>query len=312
MARPLKLLGRPQGARAMILPLSTTPDDIRRIVRLLKKKPDGITVGDVLDGIFDPRRVATYELLEIIVRNGQRLKLSSLGWELARKLEPEIQLFRFILNGVEPYRSVLVCAHRQHTHVLLTEEVAEHWLERYPRFFGSSDHKIINSMAVCFFHLCQAAALGYVSVEEEQVPIRLHFDDGELAEYIAAEPLSHLTEVSSVDLETGEKQQNVAPKDSPPGGPIKIPVSGSTNIQTIALKVLAQALVKEVEALSEPRDVSDARKLKISAEVCRFETELIRSALALTGGRQRRAAHLLGMSKTVLNAKVKRYNITSE
>ncbi len=44
-------------------------------------------------------------------------------------------------------------------------------------------------------------------------------------------------------------------------------------------------------------------------EVSRFEIELIRRALEITGGHQSRAAKLLGMNNTTLNSKIKVYNI---
>lgn len=44
-------------------------------------------------------------------------------------------------------------------------------------------------------------------------------------------------------------------------------------------------------------------------EVERFEVELIKRALAETGGQQRRAARLLGLKATTLNAKIKHYRI---
>jgi DNA-binding NtrC family response regulator len=40
-----------------------------------------------------------------------------------------------------------------------------------------------------------------------------------------------------------------------------------------------------------------------------FEAALIRNALVKTGGRQRRAARLLGVKVTTLNTKIKRHNI---
>jgi len=44
-------------------------------------------------------------------------------------------------------------------------------------------------------------------------------------------------------------------------------------------------------------------------EVRRFEIILIQRALRLTGGCQRRAATLLGLKPTTLNAKIKTYNL---
>lgn len=46
-------------------------------------------------------------------------------------------------------------------------------------------------------------------------------------------------------------------------------------------------------------------------EVKRFEVELIERALAAAGGHQRRAARLLGLKPTTLNAKIKHYGINS-
>jgi DNA-binding NtrC family response regulator len=73
------------------------------------------------------------------------------------------------------------------------------------------------------------------------------------------------------------------------------------------LKILALSLLREIayaENMEEPTETID-----LQAEVRRFETELIRSALIHTGGRQRQAARLLGTKVTTLNTKIKRYKI---
>jgi len=73
------------------------------------------------------------------------------------------------------------------------------------------------------------------------------------------------------------------------------------------LKILALSLLREIasaETMEEGNDTID-----LQAEVRRFETELIRSALIHTGGRQRQAARLLGTKVTTLNTKIKRYKI---
>lgn len=76
------------------------------------------------------------------------------------------------------------------------------------------------------------------------------------------------------------------------------------------LKELALALLKEVESLKEAQPPEGGRaNVNFSEEVRRFETELIRWALLRTGGHQRRAARLLNIKVTTLNAKIKRYGI---
>jgi DNA-binding NtrC family response regulator len=52
-----------------------------------------------------------------------------------------------------------------------------------------------------------------------------------------------------------------------------------------------------------------AQGISFYDEVSRFEIDLIRHALDLTGGHQSRAAKLLGMNNTTLNSKIKVYNI---
>jgi DNA-binding NtrC family response regulator len=77
-----------------------------------------------------------------------------------------------------------------------------------------------------------------------------------------------------------------------------------------SLKILAQSLLRQIEFLEEEAASAPTSDLDAQSEVRRFEAELIRSALIKTGGRQRRAARLLGMKVTTLNTKIRRYRIT--
>jgi DNA-binding NtrC family response regulator len=73
--------------------------------------------------------------------------------------------------------------------------------------------------------------------------------------------------------------------------------------------VLAVSLLKQIETI-EQRDEKDAIELNLHDQVQQFEAALIRSALERTGGRQRRAARLLGVKVTTLNTKIKRHQIS--
>ena len=46
-------------------------------------------------------------------KDDDRLKLTSLGWEMARNPDHERDVFRQILDSVVPYRSVLEWMHHQ-------------------------------------------------------------------------------------------------------------------------------------------------------------------------------------------------------
>jgi hypothetical protein len=77
-----------------------------------------------------------------------------------------------------------------------------------------------------------------------------------------------------------------------------------------ALKILAGSLLNRIESLEKEIVEGKTSPLDLREEVQRFEAGLIRNALIRTGGRQRRAARLLGMKVTTLNTKIKRYRIT--
>ena len=68
-------------------------------------------------------------------------------------------------------------------------------------------------------------------------------------------------------------------------------------------------LLDEVESLAISRPVDIKRGARFSDEVRQFEVSLIRTALGRTSGSQTRAAKLLGLKPTTLNAKIKRYGI---
>lgn len=94
--------------------------------------------------------------------------------------------------------------------------------------------------------------------------------------------------------------------------------SSVMNNRLEALKVLSQSLLREVEALksnakSESEIIEEVKdgKIDLEKEVQKYEVELIRCALVRTGGRQRRAAKLLNVKISTLNAKIKRYGIST-
>jgi DNA-binding NtrC family response regulator len=75
------------------------------------------------------------------------------------------------------------------------------------------------------------------------------------------------------------------------------------------LRELATTMLSEVEEIDRVRALDIENGINIHEEVQRFEAELIRRALKLTSGHQARAAHLLGIKKTTLHSKIKRYRL---
>ena len=75
------------------------------------------------------------------------------------------------------------------------------------------------------------------------------------------------------------------------------------------LKILALSLLREIASAENPGENNGNNSIDLQAEVRRFESELIRSALIQTSGCQRQAARLLGTKVSTLNTKIKRYKI---
>ena len=69
-------------------------------------------------------------------------------------------------------------------------------------------------------------------------------------------------------------------------------------------------LLQEVESLTIAAPTGLKSGARLDDEVRQFEMNLIRSALGRTAGSQTRAAKLLGLKLTTLNAKIKRYHIS--
>src|SRR5256885_2323771 len=76
------------------------------------------------------------------------------------------------------------------------------------------------------------------------------------------------------------------------------------------LQDIALSLLSEVESLRGAPAARGEGNLNLHDEVRRFESDLIRAALQKTNGSQVRAARLLSVKQTTLNAKIKRYKIS--
>lgn len=75
------------------------------------------------------------------------------------------------------------------------------------------------------------------------------------------------------------------------------------------LKSIARKLVAELEIIEERGTPKDLGAIDFYEEVKRFEADLIVQALTYSGGHQIRAARLLNINPSTLNAKIKQYGI---
>lgn len=76
-----------------------------------------------------------------------------------------------------------------------------------------------------------------------------------------------------------------------------------------SLREVTKALLDEVKSLNRLKTVEVKNGINFDEEIKQFEIQLIEHALEQTGGNQLKAARLLNLKHTTLNAKIKRYDI---
>ena len=75
------------------------------------------------------------------------------------------------------------------------------------------------------------------------------------------------------------------------------------------LRAMVRSLLTELESLRLPVELESEGGLNLDDELKWYEIGLIRAALDKADGSQTRAARMLGVKVTTLNAKIKRYQI---
>ena len=202
----------------MGLPVLTTAEDVRELVRYLKNKPTGATIGEakaaVKKQVLDPRKMTAYTLWGFVTKEGDRLKLTARGWDYARKPETESDVFRRAIDSVVPYKSVLEWAHHQKLDSVTSVDVAAHWHEHHSDVLGTDNEDTIKNNAVCFFHVSEAAGLGKLVMGHKGQPTRPSLDRTQLAKYVEAGPSSPPWVSGSSDV--GEEvRANSTPEEKP-------------------------------------------------------------------------------------------------
>ncbi len=174
------------------LPVLATANDVRELIQYLKKQPHGIDVSEIAQPIrkrvFFPPKIAAYEYWGLVSRVGERLTLTPFGWAFAQRLEPEAAAYRTLLDATPAYRAALHRLHTQGLSVITHEEVLACWRARMPNEFAAATPTDMRASVVCFFHVCQAAELGTMTLGKRGQPTRLRLLRPELKLYLEGPP----------------------------------------------------------------------------------------------------------------------------
>ena len=185
MKHSLQIVGRDE---PVSLPVMATTTDVREAIRFLKHHPEGITAVQAMDAfrkrIFDARKVSAYEFWRIITRSGDRLKLTSLGWELAQFLTPEAQVYRTVLRSIAPYHSGLQWINEEDLQLVTHLDIGDFWRKNHAHVLQHDSEKQLEAYAATFFQICHAAEVGTLTLGRKGQPTRLHIYPNELEAYL--------------------------------------------------------------------------------------------------------------------------------
>jgi len=248
----------------MALPILTTIEDVRAVVSYLKSRPTGATLQEaraaLKEQVLDPRKVRAYEVWGVISKEGDRMKLSPRGWDLARKPEAETHVYRMILNSTAPYKSAIEWAHYQSFETLTSVDVGAHWHEHHADEIGTRNETTIGYMAVCFFHLCQGAGLGRLVKGRWGLATRLLFDRAALREFV---------ENAAPRIVIDEPEGRHAPADGNGGGP------GVNNDADIVQKPLSHPHAERLRVfISHGRNMNIVNQIGTMLELADIESEV--------------------------------------
>lgn len=164
----------------MSLPIRTTLADVDALCRYLITKPTGATLPEakaVLDSkVLDGRKLNALKFWRLIDDASGKLVITDRGRLMAKDNGARrADAFRAVVNEVAPYKSVVERSVHKGERTFSAVEVAAHWHQHF-KAESSSNDKILNDQAVCFFQIAEGADLGKLVIGRKGQPTRFEFD----------------------------------------------------------------------------------------------------------------------------------------
>jgi predicted nucleotide-binding protein len=161
------------------LPIRTTVEDVVALTSYLATKPMGAYPTDAKavleDGVLDGRKVSAYKFWGLIEEVEGRYKLSERGRTAGKNKGANIaQAMLEVVKSIPAYAAIVERAIHRDEVSFTAVEVATHWHEHF-RNVASSNEKVLNDQAVCFFQVAQGAGLGTLILGRKGSPTRFEF-----------------------------------------------------------------------------------------------------------------------------------------
>jgi predicted nucleotide-binding protein len=245
----------------MALPIRTTIEDVQEVCTYLSKKPTGATLKEakaVLDGKhLDGRKLSALRFWGLI-EGDERMKLTTRGREAVRDHGArQAAVLAEAIRGIEPYRAIVERAAHRGEKALTAVEVAAHWHEHF-KGEVSSNEKILNDQAVCFFQLASGAGLGELVVGRRGSPTRFEFDLEAAAIFVdlrgapIERPAQEEDSNGAMEDELDDSGESAAPAEPPLGQGIFIAHGKNKKPLEQLKRILDQFKVPYRVAVEEP------------------------------------------------------------
>jgi hypothetical protein len=257
------------------LPILTTAEDVLSIIGYLKTKPTGATLSEakaVVDKtLLDPRKITAYVTWGIIQKEGDRLKLATRGWELARNSKTQPACFKEVLDSVPPYRSALEWALHQGFDQITNVDVAAQWHEHHSDHLGTDNENSIKDQAVCFLRVAEAAGLGSFTLGRKGQATRLTLSKDALRQYVEAGPSAPpWVDASATEIEVapvGQAQLTQSPMQPAPDEnsrvvPAKVAETANSEMKVFISHGKNMELVEQVETMLGLADIKSEVAVK--------------------------------------------------
>lgn len=164
----------------MALPIRTTLTDVDAVCGYLVTKPTGATMAEakaVLDSkVLDGRKINAMKIWGLLDDASGKMVISERGRLVGKdKGARRAEALREVVSTTQPYRAIVERAVHRNELTLSAVDVGAHWHQHF-KLDASSNDKILNDQAVCFFQIAEGADLGKLIIGRKGQPTRFEFD----------------------------------------------------------------------------------------------------------------------------------------
>jgi hypothetical protein len=191
------------------LPIQTTGEHLDKLLQFLVTKAGWVSASDVgsnLGAVGEARKLNALDYLKIIDRDGQNVKLSTAGRDMARADgEQREKLFRGLIQQVPLYRETLNWIFFRELENPTKADIANYWIDDQSTLKDSPD-RLISDGVICFFRMAEYAGFGKFVTAGGTREARLEIETAILRSFVQSEVEESEDQRDTMPPEEGMKE----------------------------------------------------------------------------------------------------------